>query len=48
MQATQVGSLGLEDPLGTGMATFCSVPTWEITWTEEPGGLVYGTAQNSM
>ena len=28
----------LERPLGD-MATYCSVLAWEITWTEEPGGL---------
>ena len=37
---------GLEDPLETGMATLCSVLAWEIAWTEEPSGLVYGVAQN--
>ena len=34
---TQIGSLGLEDPLEKGMATHSSIPTWEIPWTEEPG-----------
>ena len=46
MQVTRGGSLGLEDPLGTGLATLCSVLAWEIAWTQEPGGLVYGVAQN--
>ena len=35
----QVWSLGREDPLGEGMADHCSIPAWEIPWTEEPGGL---------
>ena len=29
--------LGQEDPLEE-MATHCSILTWEIPWTEEPGG----------
>ena len=35
----QVGSLGWEDPLEEEMATHFSILTWEITRTEEPGGL---------
>ena len=35
----QVLSLGQEDPLEKEMATHCSIPAWEIPWTEEPGGL---------
>ena len=34
-----VQSLGLEDPLEEGMATHSSILAWEISWTEEPGGL---------
>ena len=34
----QVQSLGREDPLEEGMATYSS-PAWRIPWTEEPGGL---------
>ena len=30
---------GQEDPLEEEMATHCSVLSWEIPWTEEPGGL---------
>ena len=37
--ATQVQSLGWEDPLEEGMATHSSVLAWRIPWTEEPGGL---------
>ena len=32
-------SLGLENPLEKGMATHCSILTWRIPWTGEPGGL---------
>ena len=39
MQETQVQSLGREDPLEKEMATHSSILTWEIPWTEEPGGL---------
>ena len=38
MQVTQVQSLGQEDPLHKGMATYSSIPAWRIPWTEEPGG----------
>ena len=31
----------LEDPLEKGMATHSSIFPWEISWTEEPGGLQY-------
>ena len=34
-----VQSLGQEDPLEKEMATHSSILAWEITWTEEPGGL---------
>ena len=39
MQETWVQSLGQEDPLEKGIATHSSILAWEITWTEEPGGL---------
>ena len=39
MQETWVLYLGREDPLGEGMATHASVLAWEISWTEESGGL---------
>ena len=32
-------SLGLEDPMEEGMATYSSVLAWRIPWTEEPSGL---------
>ena len=37
MQATQVRSLGQEDPLEKGMVTHSSILAWKIPWTEEPG-----------
>ena len=36
---TQVWSLGWEDPLKKGMATYSSILAWRIPWTVEPGGL---------
>ena len=39
MQETRVQSLGQEDPLEKEMATHSSILAWEISWTEEPGGL---------
>ena len=38
-QETLVQSLGWEDPLEEEIATHSSILTWEIEWTEEPGGL---------
>ena len=32
-------SVGWEDPLEEEIATPSSILTWEILWTEEPGGL---------
>ena len=31
--------MGLEDPLKKEMATYSSILTWKIPWTEEPSGL---------
>ena len=39
VQEMQVWSLGQEDPLEKEMATHSSILTWEIPWTEMPGGL---------
>ena len=39
MQETQAGSLGGEDSIEKEMATHYSILAWEISWTEEPGGL---------
>ena len=39
MQETHIPSLGGEDPLEKEMSTHSSILAWEISWTEEPGGL---------
>ena len=39
MQKICVQSLGQEDPLEKEMATHSNIVAWEITWTEQPGGL---------
>ena len=39
MQETQVSSLGREDPLEKEMETHSRILAWEISWTEEPGGI---------
>ena len=39
IQETQVQSLGLDDPLEKGMATYSSILAWTIPGTEETGGL---------
>ena len=39
MQETGVRSPGWEDPLAKEIATHSSIFAWEISWTEEPGGL---------
>ena len=39
MQETQIQSLGQKDLLEKEIATHSSILAWEITWTEEPGGL---------
>jgi len=35
----KVLSLGREDPMEEGVATYCSILAWRIPWIEEPGGL---------
>ena len=35
----QVRTLGQEDPLEEGMATYSNILAWRTPWTEEPGGL---------
>ena len=47
IQETQVQFLGQEDPLEKGMATHSSILTWEIPWTEEPGGYSPGGLKES-
>ena len=48
MQEMWVGSLVKEDPLGKEMAAHSSILTWEIPWTEEPGGLQTVGSQKSQ
>ena len=44
---TRVRSLGQEDPLEKGMATYSIILAWRIPGTEEPGGLqVHGFAES--
>ena len=38
-EKTQVRYQGWDNPLEKGMATHSSILAWEISWTEEPGGL---------
>ena len=41
-----IQSLGQEDPLEEEMATYSSIPAWEIPWTEEPGRtIVHGVTK---
>ena len=39
MQEIQVQFLDQEDPLEKGMAPHSSILVWEVTRTEEPGGI---------
>jgi len=41
MQETQVQSLGQENPLKKGMATYFNTLAWKIPWPEEPKGLQF-------
>ena len=43
VQEPWVQSLGQENPLEKGMATYSSVLSWRTPWTEEPGGLQSGS-----
>ena len=45
MRETWIQSLGWEDPLEKGTATYSSVPAWRIPWTEEPGRLQFMGSQ---
>ena len=42
MQETCVQFLGQEDRPKKEMVTHSSVPAWEISWREKPGGLQWG------
>ena len=39
MREIWIRSVGWEDPLEKEMATLSGILAWEISWTEEPGGL---------
>ena len=41
-----IWSLGWEDPLQQGMTTHSRTLAWEISWTEEPGGLQSSGSQS--
>ena len=41
-----VQSVGQKDPLEEGMATYSSILTWRILWTEEPSGFQYSCLEN--
>ena len=43
-----VQSLGKEDLLGKEMAIHSSILVWEISWTEDPGGLKSMELQKSQ
>ena len=45
MQETWVRSLGQEYRLEKKTATYSSILTWEISWTEEPGGQSMGSQE---
>ena len=48
MQEIHVQSLNWEDPLEKEMATHFSILAWEISWTEEPGGVQFMGLQKSQ
>ena len=48
MQETWVQSLGQEGPLEKEMATHSSILVWQISWTEEPGGLQSQKSQTRL
>ena len=45
-EESRVRFLGWEDPLEKKMATHYSILAWEISWKEEPGGLVNGVTKS--
>ena len=47
VQETRVQSLGQEDPLEKGTATYSSILAWTIPSTEEPGGLQFLGSQRA-
>ena len=47
MQETWVRSLGWEDSLEKGIATYSNILAWRIPWTEGSGGLLSMGAQRA-
>ena len=47
LQEIRIRSLGREDPPGKEMATHSRILAWEISCTEEPGGLQSMGSQES-
>ena len=45
MQEMRILSLGQEDPLEKKIVTYSSILTWDISQTEEPGGLQFVGSQ---
>ena len=48
MQETWVRSVGWEDPVEKGMATYSSILTWRIPRTEEPGYSPWGCKESDL
>ena len=48
MQEMQIQYLGQKDPLEKEMAIHSSILTWEMQWTEEPGGMQSTGSQKSQ
>ena len=46
MQETRIRSLGWEDPLEEGMATYSSILVWRIPWTEDCQATVHVVANS--
>ena len=46
LQETRVQSLGLEDPLEEGIATYSSMLAWRILWTGAWWAIVHGAAKS--
>ena len=44
---TWLRSLGWEDPLEKGKATYSSILTWRVLWTKEPGRLWFTGSQRA-
>ena len=45
---TQVLSLGWKDPLEWEMTTHSNILAWKISWTKEPGGLLWSMGHQEL